>query len=106
MWTALLTSRRPPDPSHPLGYGLERYYSPLLAAIGMFVIGGALSVSEGTSRSPRQPGAHRRPRWPRSATRAVVVVGSRGLGRVKDGLLGHGLLQRSRRPVPVVRALA
>jgi nucleotide-binding universal stress UspA family protein len=37
----------------------------------------------------------------------AVVVGSRGLGRVKAPLLGstsHGLLRRSRRPVLVVRA--
>ena len=47
LWIALRRSRRPPDPSHPLGYGPERYYWALLAAIGMFVIGGALSIWEG-----------------------------------------------------------
>jgi cation diffusion facilitator family transporter len=44
---ALRRSRRPPDASHPYGYGPERYYWALLAAIGMFVIGGAVSVWEG-----------------------------------------------------------
>jgi cation diffusion facilitator family transporter len=44
---ALRRSRRPPDPSHPLGYGPERYYWALLAAVGMFVVGGTLSVWEG-----------------------------------------------------------
>ena len=47
LWIALRRSRRPPDPSHPLGYGPERYYWALLAAIGMFVVGGALSIWEG-----------------------------------------------------------
>jgi nucleotide-binding universal stress UspA family protein len=38
---------------------------------------------------------------------AVIVVGSRGLGRVKSRLLGstsHGVLRHTRRPVIVVRA--
>src|SRR3954451_3620338 len=46
---ALRRSRRPPDASHPLGYGPERYYWALLAAVGMFVVGGTLSVWEGVS---------------------------------------------------------
>jgi cation diffusion facilitator family transporter len=44
---ALRRSQRPADPSHPFGYGPERYYWALLAAIGMFVLGGALSLWEG-----------------------------------------------------------
>jgi len=47
LFIALRRSRRPADQSHPLGYGPERYYWALLAAIGMFVIGGAVSVWEG-----------------------------------------------------------
>lgn len=47
LWIALRRSRRAPDPSHPLGYGPERYYWALLAAIGMFLVGGAVSVWEG-----------------------------------------------------------
>ena len=47
LWIAVRRSRRPPDASHPFGYGPERYYWALLAAIGMFLIGGALSVWEG-----------------------------------------------------------
>jgi cation diffusion facilitator family transporter len=47
LWIALRRSRRAPDPSHPLGYGPERYYWALLAAIGMFVVGGAVSIWEG-----------------------------------------------------------
>ena len=49
LWIALRRSRRPADPSHPLGYGPERYYWALLAAVGMFVVGGALSIWEGVN---------------------------------------------------------
>src|ERR671921_2720573 len=49
LWVALRRSRRAPDATHPLGYGPERYYWALLAAIGMFVIGAALSVWEGVN---------------------------------------------------------
>src|SRR3954454_12132682 len=47
LWIALRRSHRPADPTHPLGYGPERYYWALLGAVGMFAIGGALSVWEG-----------------------------------------------------------
>jgi cation diffusion facilitator family transporter len=44
---ALRRGARPPDESHPLGYGTEVYFWALLAAIGMFVVGGAISVYRG-----------------------------------------------------------
>jgi len=47
LFVAIHRSRRPADASHPFGYGPERYYWALLAAIGMFVIGGAVSIWEG-----------------------------------------------------------
>jgi cation diffusion facilitator family transporter len=47
LFVAIGRSRHPADASHPFGYGPERYYWALLAAIGMFVIGGAVSVLEG-----------------------------------------------------------
>src|SRR3954467_8974649 len=47
LWVAVRRSRHAPDPSHPFGYGPERYYWALIAAIGMFLVGGALSAWEG-----------------------------------------------------------
>jgi len=40
-------SRRPPDAERPLGYGREAYVWSLLAAVGLFVVGGSLSVWHG-----------------------------------------------------------
>src|SRR5215472_2796943 len=40
-------SRRPPDPTHPLGHGREAYVWSLFAALGLFVVGAVLSVSNG-----------------------------------------------------------
>jgi cation diffusion facilitator family transporter len=40
-------SRRPRDRAHPLGYGREAYVWSLLAALGLFVAGAAVSVTHG-----------------------------------------------------------
>src|ERR671932_1633961 len=47
LYVAIRRSRHPADASHPFGYGPERYYWALLAALGMFVVGGAVSVWDG-----------------------------------------------------------
>ncbi|CAL9627205.1 cation diffusion facilitator family transporter [Streptomyces sp. enrichment culture] len=41
--TALRRSRRPADRRHPFGYGKERFFWALLAAVGIFVMGGCFS---------------------------------------------------------------
>lgn len=40
-------ARRPPDRAHPFGYGREVYVWSLLAALGLFVAGAAVSVAHG-----------------------------------------------------------
>ena len=40
-------ARRPPDRAHPLGHGREAYVWSLLAAIGLFVAGAAVSLTHG-----------------------------------------------------------
>src|SRR5262249_37026999 len=40
-------AHRPPDPKHPFGHGREAYVWSLLAAVGLFVAGAAISVAHG-----------------------------------------------------------
>ena len=44
---SLRLSRRPPDETHPFGYGKERFFWSLLAAVGIFVSGAVFSIYEG-----------------------------------------------------------
>lgn len=45
--TSLRRSHRAPDSEHPFGYGMERYFWALLAAVGIFVLGGCFSFYQG-----------------------------------------------------------
>lgn len=45
---------RPADDHHPLGYGQARYYWALLAAVGIFVVGGLFAIYDGV-QSLRHP---------------------------------------------------
>ena len=44
---SLYRSGRPADAEHPFGYGKERYFWSLLAAVGIFVADGGFSIFEG-----------------------------------------------------------
>ncbi|MEP6852219.1 MAG: cation diffusion facilitator family transporter [bacterium] len=44
---ALKRADRAPDRTHPFGYGKERYFWSLLAAVGIFVTGAVLSIMQG-----------------------------------------------------------
>lgn len=44
---ALRRSQKRPDGKHPFGYGKERYFWSLLAAVGIFVMGGCFSFYQG-----------------------------------------------------------
>ena len=53
---ALRRSRRPADRRHPFGYGKERFFWSLLAAVGIFVMGGCFSFFQGVEAL--RSGAH------------------------------------------------
>lgn len=44
---SLKRSKRKPDADHPFGYGKERFFWSLLAAVGIFVMGGCFSFFQG-----------------------------------------------------------
>lgn len=47
--TSLHRSRKPADETHPFGYGMERYFWSLLAAVGIFVLGAGFATYQGLS---------------------------------------------------------
>ena len=47
LMTAIRRSAKAPDRKHPFGYGMERYFWALLAAVGIFVLGAGFSAYEG-----------------------------------------------------------
>jgi cation diffusion facilitator family transporter len=69
-------SRRPPDDAHPFGYGREAYVWALLAALGLFVAGAALSVTHGVQELVR----------PEPATNFVVGYAVLAVSFVLEGV--------------------
>ncbi len=68
LMTSLRKSQKPADEEHPFGYGMERYFWSLLAAVGIFVLGAGFSAYEGISAlTSSGPGGD--PMW------AFIVLG-------------------------------
>lgn len=66
---ALQRSERPADDEHPFGYGKERYFWSLLAAVAVFVLGAGFSIYQGIQSliSPPESG---------SRTLSFIVLGA------------------------------
>ncbi len=47
LWLGLRLSQRPPDETHPFGYGMELYFWSLVVAVFLFALGGGTAVYEG-----------------------------------------------------------
>ena len=80
-------SRRRPDASHPFGYGAELFYWSLLAALSIFVVGGVLSIWEGTQRLLHTG----------EVQAGLVGLGVLGLGVLLDGTSWLGSVRQLRR---------
>ena len=80
--TALRRSSRKPDREHPFGYGKERFFWALIAAVSIFVSGAVFAAYEGSARSC--PRSRSRP-WPGTPTPCSASRscsrGSRGCSR-------------------------
>ena len=63
---------KPPDASHPLGYGMETYFWSFIVALQVFLVGGAVSVYEGVAKL-LHPGGIERP-WISLAVLAVSAL--------------------------------
>src|SRR4029077_20545956 len=69
LMASLRKSRRPPDEEHPFGYGMERYFWSLLAAVSIFVLGAGFSAYQGV-KALTSSGESGSPTW------AFVVLGA------------------------------
>jgi cation diffusion facilitator family transporter len=71
--TALRRSARPADRRHPFGYGKERYFWSLLAAVGILASGAAYSIYEGVRTILVEPVEETAP-WVNYVVLAVSVI--------------------------------
>ena len=93
--TSVHRGERPADPSHPFGYGQERYFWSLLAAFGIFVAGAGFSVFEGVLALGRQESGD-----PLIAYIVLAVAGAaEGTSFIRAYSQVRGEARRSRIPV-------
>ena len=85
--TGLRRARRRPDAAHPFGYGAELFYWSLLAALGIFAVGGVLSVWEGVQRLLH----------PGEVQAGMLGFAVLGLGCLLDGTSWLGSVRQLRR---------
>ncbi len=113
--TSIRRAKRPADSVHPFGYGKERFFWTLLAAVGIFVTGAGFSIFQGVHSllsHERQPSAAEFYLTYAVLGAALVLEGSsllRALRQVRGEArdLGRGFLDHLRRSNdPTVKAVA
>jgi cation diffusion facilitator family transporter len=97
-------SERPADERHPFGYGAERFFWSLIAAVGIFVAGGGYSFFEAyiAFHSPR-PGGH----WTLNYVVLAVAAVFEGVSLLRaTGQIRGEAAQARRRPLQHVKVSA
>jgi cation diffusion facilitator family transporter len=90
----VLSSVRPPDQTHPLGYGRERFFWSLLAALGIFLGGGVLGLDEAVRAALHSSAIHSYPVAYLMLVTTVVLDGfalETGLRPVREQAAGVSL---------------
>ncbi len=82
-------ARRPPDPAHPFGHGMEAYFWSFIVAIIVLLMGAAASVLEGVHRL----------RAPATITSPGISFGVLAIGALLDGISLSVSLREYRRIV-------
>ncbi|MEU7357597.1 MULTISPECIES: cation diffusion facilitator family transporter [Streptomyces] len=94
---ALRRSRRPADARHPFGYGKERFFWSLLAAVGIFVMGGCFSFFQGVEAL----GSHTEEKFSGYVAGLIVL----GVALIAEGVSLLRALHQVRRQGGGLRAL-
>lgn len=88
LYTSLHRSRKKPDRQHPFGYGKERFFWALIAAVGIFVAGAGFSLYEATEAFTQAPTAGQK--------EFTLNYGVFGFALVIDGISGIRAYRQTR----------
>jgi cation diffusion facilitator family transporter len=112
LMAALRRSDKPADDAHPFGYGKERYFWSLLAAVAVFVLGAGFSIYQGIAALVH-PETEKSPTVALAILAVALLMEGSSLGRAfwqlrgEARTQGHGLLRHLLREAePTVRAVA
>ncbi len=102
-------AQRPATPSHPFGYGRERYFWAFIVAVVLFTIGSLFAISKGVG-ALREPHEIERPAWAVGILVVAIILESfsfriavRSANQVREGKSWWEFIRRAKMPeLPVV----